>query len=139
MDTVNKPLGIKFGDLFVENLDFHIQDFFVARGGPGENVEQARGTVRRPPRSKGRKEFLHDAGGGEFGFDVLECIPLDLFDPELSNELVRVVCQCGKPTVAAKEYIERGEHDRVLCALSFTTGSLPRVGVWSVAKDTSFM
>jgi len=102
-------------------------------------MKRARKTVGRPPRSEGRKQFLHNAKGGELRLDGLQRIPFDLFDPELSNALVRVVYQCGIPTVAAKEYIERGEHHRGLCASAPATQPLLRVGIWTIAKVTSFM
>ena len=56
-------------------------------------MKRTRRTVEHPPCSKGRKQFLHNARGGEFRLYALQCVPFDLFDPELPSVLERVVCQ----------------------------------------------
>jgi len=83
---------------------------------------------------------LQDVGGGEVGLDVLKSVPLDLLEPKLSNALaLGEECQCGKPTVAAKVYIERGEHERGLCTSASAIGSPSGVEIWGIKKITSLV
>ena len=121
----HQRLGKALGELFVEEHNFHIQDFFMA-GGSSSVKGRTNVDTMRSPCGEGGKEFLHYVGSGELGSDILQCVLRDLLNTELFGmSALEAVCPWRTPTVVAKEYIERGEHRSDVCASASSTGPLP--------------